>query len=63
MNNLLAVAVPPQAPPKDKPEPRFLEPKFRDPSELTEEQLTDPDWRLKQLDPAAACSKCHHCRR
>ena len=47
-----------------------IEPKFRDPSELTEEQLTDPDYRLKQLAREAnlgeeqimQCSKCHHCR-
>lgn len=47
------------------------EPKFRDVSELTEEQLTDPDYRLKQLAKEAGmsekemlvCSKCHHCRR
>lgn len=25
------------------------EPKFRDPSTLTAEQLTDPDYRLKQV--------------
>jgi len=44
-------------------------PKFRDESELTEEQLTDPDYRLKQLAKLSdgkfsiTCSKCHHCRR
>lgn len=42
------------------------EPKFIDPSELTEEQLTDPDYRLKQIFGAKwdtpICSKCHHCR-
>lgn len=51
-------------------EKRVTEPKFRDPSELTEEQLTDPDYRLKQLAREAGipesqmliCSKCHHCR-
>ena len=38
--------------------------KFRNGSELTEEQLTDPDYRLKQLlkNGARTCSKCHHCR-
>ena len=45
-----------------------VEPKFRDPNTLTEEQLTDPDYRLKQLaklngdDKIITCSKCHHCR-
>jgi len=46
------------------------EPKFRDISELTEEQLTDPDYRLKKIAKDAGisetemliCSKCHHCR-
>ena len=42
--------------------------KFRNSSELSTEQLTDPDFRLKQLNkhnngkPAITCSKCHHCR-
>ena len=44
--------------------------KFRDESELTEEQLSDPDYRIKTLaieaglDPnkMLICSKCHHCR-
>ena len=46
----------------------IAKPKFRDPSELTEEQLTDPDYRLKQLGKlnggklSITCSKCHHCR-
>jgi len=42
---------------------------FRDPSTLTYEQLTDPDYRLKELEKVdgkykfnIACSKCHHCR-
>ena len=47
-----------------------IEPKFRDPSELSEAQLTDPDYRIKALaieaglDPKKmlVCSKCHHCR-
>ena len=43
-------------------------PKFREISELTTEQLNDPDFRLKQLakmnkgKPEITCSKCHHCR-
>ena len=43
-------------------------PKFRRPSELTTEQLTDPDYSLKQLaklnkgNLPITCSKCHHCR-
>jgi hypothetical protein len=44
--------------------------KFRSENELTEEQLTDPDYRIKTLaieaglDPSKMliCSKCHHCR-
>ncbi len=44
------------------------EPKFRDRSELSPEQLTDPDYALKQLEKlnggklSVTCSKCHHCR-
>lgn len=44
------------------------EPKFRDPSTLSIEQLTDPDYSLKQLEKLnkgklnITCSKCHHCR-
>ena len=43
-------------------------PKFRDPNELSYEQLTDPDYALKQLIKLSSgkisitCSKCHHCR-
>ena len=40
--------------------------KFRDENELSEAQLTDPDYSLKQIFGAKAdvaiCSKCHHCR-
>jgi len=45
-----------------------IEPKFRDPSQLSPEQLTDPDYALKQLEKlnrgklSITCSKCHHCR-
>lgn len=41
---------------------------FRNPSDMTVEQLTDPDYRLKQLEKlnkgklSITCSKCHHCR-
>jgi len=44
------------------------EPKFRDISSLSTEQLTDPDYALKQLEKLnggrlqITCSKCHHCR-
>jgi len=43
------------------------EPKFIDPRELTAEQLTGPDYALKQLmklngQYKLTCSKCHHCR-
>jgi len=51
-------------------ERRLVGPKFRDVGELTYEQLTDPDYRLKQIARDAGisesqiliCSKCHHCR-
>ncbi len=40
--------------------------KFRDERELSEAQLTDPDYGLKQIFGAKwdspVCSKCHHCR-
>lgn len=45
-----------------------IEPMFRNPSELSFEQLTDPDYRMKQLERlnkgkfSITCSKCHHCR-
>lgn len=45
-----------------------IEPKFRKSNELSTEQLTDPDFRLKQLEKfhegklPLTCSKCHHCR-
>lgn len=45
-----------------------VEPAFRDPSQLSAEQLTDPDYALKQLETldrgklSITCSKCHHCR-
>ncbi len=47
---------------------KVVEPKFRDPNELSLEQLTDPDYALKQLEKinkgklSITCSKCHHCR-
>ena len=58
---------------RDKVELVILEgkPKFRDPATMTEAELTDPDYRLKQLmeqfggnkeGKPAICSKCHHCR-
>ncbi|GAG23179.1 unnamed protein product [marine sediment metagenome] len=46
----------------------YNEPKFLDPSELSLEQLTDPDFSIKQLQKLngekleITCSKCHHCR-
>ena len=47
-----------------------IEPKFRDPATMTEEELTDPDYHLKQIakltrvspESIVNCSKCHHCR-
>lgn len=44
------------------------EPKFRNPEELSPEQLTNPDYALKQLEKlnvgklSITCSRCHHCR-
>lgn len=44
------------------------EPKFKNPEELSPEQLTNPDYALKQLEKlnggklSITCSKCHHCR-
>ncbi|MDP2950887.1 MAG: hypothetical protein Q8N55_00735 [bacterium] len=49
----------------------IIKPKFRDPSALSPEQLTDPDYRLKQIEELNrgkfsmikwSCSRCHHCR-
>ncbi len=42
-------------------------PSFVEPSYLSREQLTDPDYALKEIEKlnngiSAACSKCHHCR-
>ena len=43
-------------------------PKFREPRTLTFEQMSDPDYALKELKRlnggklAITCSKCHHCR-
>ena len=44
-------------------------PKFLNTDELTEEQLTDPDFRLKEVQKLGkkngyplTCSRCHHCR-
>jgi hypothetical protein len=43
-------------------------PVFRDRSELSFEELNDPDYALKELEKIngghyiIACSKCHHCR-
>ena len=47
---------------------KTLKPVFRNPSELSSEQLTNPDFALKQLEKLSksnlsiTCSKCHHCR-
>ena len=48
---------------------KVIEPKFQKDSELSLEQRTDPDYRLKQLERLSGgklsitCSRCHHCRR
>lgn len=45
-----------------------LKPKFVDKKTLSTEQLTNPDYRLKQLQKKygdkfeVTCSRCHHCR-
>jgi len=45
-----------------------IEPQFRNPNELSQEQLTDPDYSIKQIEKmnnvkfSIVCSKCHHCR-
>ena len=40
--------------------------KFRNEDELSEAQLTDPEYSLKQIFGGnldrQVCSKCHHCR-
>jgi hypothetical protein len=47
----------------------LVEPTFRKESELSLDQRTDPDYRLKELQRLSGkelsliCSKCHHCRR
>jgi hypothetical protein len=43
-------------------------PLFRNREDLSEEQLTDPDYALKELailnngKYSITCSRCHHCR-
>lgn len=45
-----------------------IKPQFRNPNELSQEQLTDPDYAIKQIERlnggrfSITCSKCHHCR-
>ncbi len=45
-----------------------IEIRFRNSSDLSPEQLTDPDYAVKQLEKlnqgklSITCSKCHHCR-
>ena len=53
-----------------KEKEKITTPKFKEEWELTEEQLTDPDYSMKLiakragLDPnkMLICSKCNHCR-
>jgi hypothetical protein len=46
-----------------------FKPKFRDENELSFEERTDPDYRLRQLAQyyrgklPITCSRCHHCRK
>lgn len=46
-----------------------LESGFRSEGELSNEQLTDPDYRIRVLSALTegkvplTCSRCHHCRR
>ena len=45
-----------------------FEPEFLDYKELSQEQLTDPDYSFRQLVRISdgkliiPCAKCHHCR-
>lgn len=45
-----------------------MKPRFKNIGELTQEQLNDPDYSVKQLESLGGdkspliCSKCHHCR-
>ena len=47
---------------------KFAFPIFRDRKDLTQVQLCDPDYGLKELEKlnngifTITCSKCHHCR-
>ncbi|MEW6613918.1 MAG: hypothetical protein AB1401_00380 [Thermodesulfobacteriota bacterium] len=47
---------------------KMIKPKFRKYQELTVEQRTDPDYRVKELmklsgdESFIGCTKCHHCR-
>lgn len=47
---------------------QLIKPKFRNHNELSLIQITDPDFRLKQLESlnefgySITCSRCHHCR-
>jgi hypothetical protein len=47
----------------------MIEPEFISIDKLSTEQLTDPDYAIKQIDKIninnfeiTVCSKCHHCR-
>jgi len=45
----------------------YAKPEFRNSDKLSVEQLTDPDYALKQLEKLnggkleITCSRCHHC--
>jgi hypothetical protein len=45
-----------------------IAPAFRDPKTMSQEELTDPDYRLKSLQKEyggnfnISCSRCHHCK-
>ena len=47
---------------------KVIKPKFRKDGELSLEQRSDPDYRLKQIETlngdklSITCSKCQHCR-
>jgi len=67
----MVVAVKEKIVSKEEPQ-KNTEPTFRNSDEMTIEELTDPDYRLKQVvkhfgsnkeSTPAICSKCHHCRR
>ena len=56
--------------PKEKEAGKITGPSFRDTATMAEAELSDPDFRRKQLakeaglneEEALTCTRCHHCR-